>query len=216
MSAAGWYCLIFPVSSHDSHNSRLYKLCLPQNRNTSPRFPDFGGPVRHGRELVVLLMTKHLERDLDTLQRDIVEQAAAVEEAIYKAIRSLQERDVALARQVIAEEPPIDRQENAVEEECLKILALHQPVAIDLRRVVTILQINIELERMADLAVAIAERALVLAEPPLIRVPEKLQAMTDMTASMVRQSLDSFVNLDSRLARRVHRLDDEVDRYNDE
>jgi phosphate transport system protein len=161
-------------------------------------------------------MSKHLERDLDTLQRDILTLAASVEEAIYKSIRSLQEREVALAQQVIEGDTPIDTQENHVEEECLKLLALHQPVAIDLRRVATILKINTDLERMADLAADIAERALVLAQPPYVPIPAGLQRMTDMTTSMVRQSLDAFVNLDARLARRVWRLDDEVDRYNDE
>jgi phosphate transport system protein len=161
-------------------------------------------------------MSKHLERDLEVLQRDILTLAAAVEEAIYKSIRSLQERDTTLARQVIDGDTPIDTQENHVEEECLKLLALHQPVAIDLRRVAAILKINTDLERMADLAVDIAERSLVLSTPPYVPIPTGLQRMTDMTTSMVRQSLDAFVNLDARLARRVWRLDDEVDRYNDE
>lgn len=161
-------------------------------------------------------MSKHLERDLDNLQRDILTLAAAVEEAIYKSIRSLQERDAVLAKQVIDGDTPIDDAENHVEEECLKLLALHQPVAVDLRRVAAILKINTDLERMADLAVDIAERAVALARPPFLPIPEGLQRMTDLTTSMVRQSLDSFVNLDTHLARRVWRLDDEVDRYNDE
>jgi phosphate transport system protein len=161
-------------------------------------------------------MAKHLTRDLENLQRDIVSLAAAVEEVLYKSIRSLQERDIDLAREVIHDDRRIDLQENEVEEECLKILALHQPVAIDLRRTATILKINTDLERMADLAVDIAERALVLAEPPHFPIPERLQRMTDLTTSMVRQALDAFVNLDPQQARRVCRLDDEVDRYNRE
>jgi len=161
-------------------------------------------------------MAKHLTRDLENLQRDIVSLAAAVEEVLYKSIRSLQERDIDLAREVIHDDRRIDLQENEVEEECLKILALHQPVAIDLRRTATILKINTDLERMADLAVDIAERALVLAEPPHFPIPDRLQRMTDLTTSMVRQALDAFVNLDPQQARRVCRLDDEVDRYNRE
>ena len=159
-------------------------------------------------------MTKHLERDFDGLQRDILQLAASVEEAIYKAIQALQNRDIALAQQVILGDEPIDQQENHVEEECLKILALHQPVAVDLRRVVAILMINTDLERMADLAEDIAERAVALAKGPPIPIPDKLQRMTDLTTSMVRQSLDSFVNLDALHARRVCRFDDEVDRFN--
>src|SRR5262252_5530883 len=161
-------------------------------------------------------MSKHLERDLDNLQRDILAQAGAVEEAIHKAIRSLQERDAALAQQVIDGDSEIDEEENHVEEECLKILALHQPVAVDLRRIAAALLINVDLERMADLAEDIAERARGLAQLPAIPVPEKLQRMTDLTTTMVRQSLDSFVNLDTRLARTVCRLDDDVDRHNND
>jgi phosphate transport system protein len=159
-------------------------------------------------------MSKHLERDLENLQRDILAQAALVEEAIHKAIRALQDRDTQLAQQVITGDSEIDEEENHVEEECLKILALHQPVAVDLRRIASALLINVDLERMADLAEDIAERALCLAGMPHVPTPEKLQRMTDLTTSMVRQSLDAFVNLDVRLARLVCRLDDEVDRYN--
>lgn len=161
-------------------------------------------------------MSKHLERDLDTLQRDILAMGTAVEEAIYKAIRALQERDAALAREVIDADDQIDVQENRVEDACLKILALHQPVATDLRRIAAVLAINVDLERMADLAVDIAERAEELAEPPFVPVPDKLQRMTDLTTTMVRQCLDSFVNLDAALARRVVRFDDDVDRLNRE
>jgi len=159
-------------------------------------------------------MSKHLERDLENLQHDLLTLAATVEEAIHKAIRALQEREVAVAEQVIVGDTRIDEEENHVEEECLKILALHQPVAVDLRRITAALKINTDLERMGDLAEDIAERALQLSQPPYIPTPAKLQRMTDLTTSMVRQSLDSFVNLDARLARRVCRLDDEVDRYN--
>ncbi|HZT79850.1 MAG TPA: phosphate signaling complex protein PhoU [Gemmataceae bacterium] len=161
-------------------------------------------------------MSKHLERDLDNLQKDLLALAASVEEAIHKAIRALQERDVPLAEEVIDGDNDIDEEENHVEEECLKVLALHQPVAVDLRRVAAVLQINTDLERMADLAEDIAERVLHLTRLPSIPVPAKLQAMTDVTAAMVRQSLDAFVNLDPRAARGVCRLDDTVDRYNEE
>jgi phosphate transport system protein len=159
-------------------------------------------------------MSKHLERDLDNLQKDLLTLAASVEEAIHKAIRALQTRDTALAEEVIDGDNEIDAEENHVEEECLKILALHQPVAVDLRRIAAALMINTDLERMADLAEDIAERAKALAQYPVIPIPPDLQRMTDLTSSMVRQALDAFVNLDLRLARVVCRLDDEVDRYN--
>jgi len=161
-------------------------------------------------------MSKHLERDLAELQRDLMTLASSVEEAIHKAIKSLQLRHNALAQQVIDGDRQIDEDENHVEEECLKMLALHQPVAVDLRRITAALKINAELERMGDLAEDIAERAIHIAQLPAIPLPAKLQRMTDLTTSMVRQSLDAFVNLDVRLARTVCRLDDEVDRYNNE
>src|SRR5262252_3411604 len=103
-----------------------------------------------------VFMSKHLERDLENLQRDILALAASVEEAIHKAIRALQNRDVDLANDVINGDDKIDEEENAIEEECLKMLALHQPVAIDLRRISACLMINTDLERMADLAEDIA------------------------------------------------------------
>jgi phosphate transport system protein len=156
----------------------------------------------------------HLQRDLDELQRDLLAMAGSVEEAIHKAIKALQERDVALATEVIEGDGQIDEDENRVEEECLKILALHQPVAVDLRRIAAAMKINTDLERMADLAEDIAERAVALGRMAPIAIPGKLQRMTDLTTTMVRQSLDAFVNLDARHARQVGRLDDEVDRYN--
>jgi phosphate transport system protein len=161
-------------------------------------------------------MAKHLHRDLDNLQRDILTLAGLVEGSIQKAIEALQKRDVDLANDVIAGDPQIDNEENHIEEECLKILALHQPVAVDLRRIVAAMMINIDLERMGDLAEEIAERVLQMAHQPMFPVPDKLQNMTDLTTMMVRQSLDSFVNLNTPQARSVMRMDDEVDRYNDE
>jgi phosphate transport system protein len=161
-------------------------------------------------------MSKHWERDLDNLQRHLMELATSVEEAIFKGTRALRERDAALAKQVIDGDAAIDQEENYVENECLKMLALHQPVAVDLRRIIAALKINTDLERMADLAVNIAERALALLDLPRIAVPDKLRRMTDLTTSMVRQSLDAFVLLNAEQARQVIRMDDEVDRYNRE
>jgi phosphate transport system protein len=159
-------------------------------------------------------MSKHLERDLTNLQEHILLMAGSVEEALHLGIRALRERDGAIAERVIAGDSAIDQEENYVENECLKMLALHQPVAIDLRRIIAALKINTDLERMADLAVNIAERAAALARLPPVAVPVQVQHMADLTTAMVHQSLDAFVNLDARQARRVIRLDDEVDRLN--
>jgi len=161
-------------------------------------------------------MSKHLQRDLENLQADLLALAASVEQAVHEAVTSLQDRDPDLAQQVIEGDSKIDQEENHIEEECLKILALHQPVAVDLRRIAAALKINTDLERMADVAEDIAERALHLAQLPPIPIPEKLQHMTNLTTQMVRQSLDCFVSLDTRQARFVCQMDDDVDRLNKE
>jgi phosphate transport system protein len=161
-------------------------------------------------------MAIHLTRDLDRLQRDLVALAGLVEETIHKATRALQTRDAALAREVIAGDGQIDREDNHLNEECLKLLALHQPVARDLRRIAAAMMITTDLERMGDLAEEIAERALSLIQQPQVPIPDRLQRMADLTAVMVRQSLDSFVNLNKEQAERVLRMDDEVDRHNGE
>ena len=116
-----------------------------------------------------IVMAKHLERDLENLQRDVLMMGTAVEEMIGKAIRALQERDVSLAREVIDGDGTIDELENHVDEESLKILALHQPVATDLRRIAAVMLINTDLERMADLAVDIAEDVVYLVEGEIVR-----------------------------------------------
>ena len=116
-------------------------------------------------------MAKHLQRDLDSLQQDMLALAGLVEGAVHKAIRALQERDVELAREVIDGDGQIDNEENHIDEECLKILALHQPVAVDLRLIAAAMLINVDLERIGDLAEEIAERAIHLAEPPLLADP---------------------------------------------
>jgi phosphate transport system protein len=164
----------------------------------------------------MLPMSIHLHRDLEDLQRRVVAMASAVEQAVEGAIHALFERDAELARKLMDGDTPIDLEENEIEEDCLKILALHQPVAGDLRRVTAVLKINTDLERMGDLAVNIAERAYALALLPEMPIPSTLRQMTDITNTMVRDSLDAFVNLNVQLAKRVCRMDDEVDRYNGE
>jgi phosphate transport system protein len=161
-------------------------------------------------------MAIHLHRDLESLQRRILSLASAVEQTVEEAIRALFERDSRLALNLMEADTTIDLEENEIEEEALKILALHQPVAGDLRRVAAVLKINTDLERMADLAVNIAERAHALTQGPDVPIPSTLRRMTDLTNTMVRDSLDAFVNMNVDLAKRVCRMDDEVDRYNRE
>ncbi|MGL4551182.1 MAG: phosphate signaling complex protein PhoU [Gemmataceae bacterium] len=161
-------------------------------------------------------MAIHLLRDMGRLQHDLLALAGLVEETIHKAVKALQTGNAGLAREVIAGDTQIDEEDNHIHEECLKMLALHQPVASDLRRVVAVMLITTDLERMGDLAEEIAERAIHLGSSPPLPVPEKLQQMADLTTTMVRQALDSFVGLSREQAERVMRMDDEVDRYNRE
>ena len=148
------------------------------------------------------------------MEREILDQSSRVEEMIAKACQALLERRADIAAEVAASEVEINVREVKIEEECLKILALHQPVAVDLRRTATVLKINTELERIADLAVNIAERTISLAEHPEFEIPAKLERMFVRASDMVHEALDAFVDLDVDAAREVCRRDDEVDEYN--
>lgn len=159
-------------------------------------------------------MTIHLQRDLDDLRRELLTMGALVEDAANKAINALINRDEALAREVIESDPEIDLKEVEVEEECLKLLALHQPVAVDLRYIITCLKVNNDLERMGDLAVNIGERAFYLARHAPLAPPAELTVMIDKVRGMVRDSLDSLVRQDVALARSVLSRDDDIDDHN--
>jgi phosphate transport system protein len=155
-------------------------------------------------------MSKHWQRDMEQLQKRLSRQAGLVEAAIGKAVRALRERDSSAASDVVRGDAAIDQQEVAIENECLKMLALHQPVATELRRVVAAMRVNVELERMADLAGQVAEAARTVGgRPPL---PAAATRLADLATAMVRQALDAHVLLDQGLAREVVRLDDEADR----
>ena len=159
-------------------------------------------------------MSKHLQRDLEKLQRQLLALSSSVEEMINKACRALLHKQSDLAEQVVRSDNTIDQQEVLIEEECLKILALHQPVAIDLRRTATAMKVNKDLERIADLAVNIAERALCLAVHPELDIPTNLHQMAELATAMVRDALDSLVRLDVQLARQVCSRDERVDAFN--
>lgn len=160
------------------------------------------------------MMTKHLQRDLERLRRDLIEQFGAVEQMIQSAVRSLVERRTDLADEVIESDSEIDAKDILIEEECLKLIALHQPVATDMRWLITVVKVNAELERMADLACNIAERAKAIDLYPLFPVPEEVTEMVQITTEMVRLSLDSFIERDSDKARQAIQRDDLVDTLN--
>lgn len=156
-------------------------------------------------------MAIHLHRDMDKLKQRLLVLSTEVEEEVRLAIRALAERDAALAGEVVAREPETDIMEVDVEEDCLKILALHQPVAGDLRYIVSILKIDRELERIADLAAQIAKRGRRLSAQPPTDVPFRLDEMGKKVVSMLKMALDAFVNLDSEAAHQVCAMDSEID-----
>lgn len=161
-------------------------------------------------------MTIHLRRDMDALHKSVLSMCAMVEELVNKSVEELGKPASEQTQGLIERDDEIDRWDVQIEEECLKILALHQPVAVDLRRIASILKITSELERVADLAVNIAERASGLAAGPEVEVPDKLRHMADLALTMLHDAIDAFVEQDSRLARRVCTQDDEVDALNRE
>ena len=156
-------------------------------------------------------MTRHIERQIDHLKEKILRVGTLVEEAFSKSITALINRDIPLAQRVMTNDEEIDRMEVEVEEECLKILALYQPVAADLRFVVAVLKINNDLERMGDLARNIAKRVAQLAAGPAVELPPEIRTMSMLAQEMVKQSLDAVVNADPTLARQVREEDDAVD-----
>jgi phosphate transport system protein len=161
-------------------------------------------------------MTKHLHNDMDYLHREILSLSTFVEDMIERAHRALCNAEADQAHEVIDMDSRVDQLEVSIEDDCLKILALHQPVAVDLRRIATVMKANNDLERIADLAVNIAERALALCESPGFPIPEKLGTMIEMAAAMVRDALNAFVNLDAALSREICARDDQVDQLGHE
>ncbi len=156
-------------------------------------------------------MRTHLQRDLNRLIKRLLEVGALVETALKKATQALFQRELALANEVISGDRVVDRLEVEFEEECLKVLALHAPVAVDLRRVVGFLKVNNDLERIGDLAQNIAERAVFFATREPMQFPDQLSDLSQRVRRMVSQSLDCVINTDIEVARRVVDEDDAVD-----
>ena len=139
----------------------------------------------------------HLQRELDRLKRKVLGLGALVEENLRLAFQAIDQRDAAKARRVIATDVVIDQNEVDVEEECLKILALYQPVAGDLRFVAAVIKINSELERIGDLSANIAERALQLLDEHPVAVPVNVAVMADRTRTIIEKALDALVRQDA-------------------
>jgi len=159
-------------------------------------------------------MALRLQKEIENLKKDILNLGAMVERSVRDATTALDERNDSLAREIIEHDVDIDHKEVEVEESCLKVLALHQPVAGNLRFIVAVLKINNDLERIGDLAVNIAERAAYLATQPALDMGFDFSTMSTKTQAMLKDSLDALVNLDADLAYKVCASDDEVDALN--
>ena len=157
-------------------------------------------------------MTKHFLKELETIKKRILTLGSMVEDLVHDSVQAVDRVDADLADLIIKKDSEIDDTEVDIEEECLKVLALHQPVAVDLRFIIAVIKINNELERIGDQAVNIAQRVQVIAKRPKPPFWFDYSEMGEKAQKMLRMSLDALVNLDVDQAYRVITMDDEVDR----
>ena len=154
---------------------------------------------------------RHFDREIEKLKDLLLRMGAMVEEQISHSIRALLDRDTAIAQQVIDGDGAIDRMELEIDQHTVELIAMMQPAAVDLRFVTTAMKITPELERIADLAVDVCERAMELNREPPLKPLIDIPRLARISQDMVRQALDSFVRRDAALAREVIARDDEVD-----
>ncbi len=156
-------------------------------------------------------MSKHFLKELESIKKRILTLGAMVEDMVHDSVLAVDRVDAELADLIIKRDCEIDEAEVDIEEECLKVLALHQPVAVDLRFIIAVIKINNDLERIGDQAVNIAQRVQVIAKRPKPPFWFDYSEMGEKSQKMLRMSLDALVNLDVDLAYRVITMDDEVD-----
>lgn len=161
-------------------------------------------------------MDRHFDEELKSLKEKILRMGGLVEHQVQGALRALIERDSALARNVIENDHAVNAQDVEVDEDCLRLLALHQPAARDLRFITTAMKISTELERMSDLAENICERAIELNEEPQLKPYIDIPRMANWSLRMVKEALDAFVNSNADLARKVLADDDFVDQLTEQ
>ena len=161
-------------------------------------------------------MQRHFDRDIEDIKELLLRMGAMVEEQINQSIRALLDRDTELAEQVIKRDDEIDLMEIAIDQKTIELIAKMQPAASDLRFVATIMKITPELERIADLAQDVCERAIELNREPVLKPVVQLPQLAESTQRMVREALDSFVRGDAELARRVIKNDDIADQLTED
>jgi phosphate transport system protein len=158
-------------------------------------------------------MAKHLQRELEKIKKNILSLGARVEDRVRLAIKSIDSRNAEIAEQIVSMDYEINEMEVDIEEECLKVLALHQPVAVDLRFLVGVIKINNDLERIADETVNIAHRIKIISKDKTCRFIFDYADMAEKAREMLKMSLDAMVHLDTDTAYKVCLMDDEVDAY---
>jgi phosphate transport system protein len=156
------------------------------------------------------------ERHLHELQDEVLVLGSMVEKAIYRSMEALKNRDLELAQQVIADDSEIDRKRYDIEEKCIELIVTQQPVASDLRIIVAVLNIIIDLERIGDHAEGIAKIAVMIGKEPPLKPLIDLPRMAQKTGEMLRRSLDAFINRDADAAREIVTEDDEIDSLYDQ
>lgn len=156
-------------------------------------------------------MQRHFDDELNSLKTEILKMGALVEESIFKSIEALKKLDAEQAKRVIADDKMIDELELVIEEKSLSLLALQQPMAIDLRFITMAMKMTTELERMADLAVDIAQRALALVDKPLLKPLIDIPKLTTIAQQMTRDAINAFVKRDVDLAQAVILMDSQAD-----
>jgi len=157
-------------------------------------------------------MERHFDDELKELHKEVLSMGIMAQEAIYKSIEALKNRDKAIAEEVINTDNKVDELELTIDERCIDLIARHQPMAGDLRFITTGMKINAELERIADLAVDIAQRVLELVNKPLLKPLIDIPKLSAIAQNMVRDSIDAFVNKDINLAKKVVLSDSEADK----
>lgn len=164
----------------------------------------------------VAIMERHFEQQLGVLRKNLIQMASVVETAISNAVKSLTERNSDLARSVMAHDEQVDELELEIDKQCVDLLALQQPMAVDLRFITSAMKITNNLERMGDLAVNIAERVIPLNQEPQLKPLIDIPMMANIAQTMVKDSIDAFVNRDTALAQSVYQRDSTVDALNDQ
>ncbi|MDD3087452.1 MAG: phosphate signaling complex protein PhoU [Candidatus Omnitrophica bacterium] len=157
------------------------------------------------------MMVKHFDEELQGLNSEILKMGAFTEEAIFKSIEALKERDKEKALEVINNDKLIDELELVIDEKCLDLIARHQPMAGDLRFITTGMKINAELERIIDIAVDICQRVVEIADKPLLKPLVDIPKLANVSQNMVKMAIDSFVKRDSDMAKKVMYSDSEAD-----